>query len=300
MRWRSEGRSATEILNFYFPGAVAGITPAGDGWQRVTGAGWTLLTTAPAGGLIGEGNAAWARAQSLFGSAAGSTVPTVQELPQHGALSPNHGRARLGAGRDPREQRVLAAGHGAAKQRGEAKPCFSMSFCMSWWSSTQAHKLRCGYGKVWLRLWLTRVSRNSGLPCRKGSWMLPWLAPPTPPPRERPHQVAARMAAELSIRYGMAAGERLFAQRSATERAQEPAIVCGCLCSSQRRCWFFIRSSAMIARKNRFSCTSSCPSDRGTIASIRSTYMGPKVVCLTLRVPYHGGLPHTSLRLPTS
>jgi len=62
----AEGRSDTEILNFYFPGAVPGIRPVGDGWQKRTGAGWTLLTTDPEGSLLGEGNAAWARAQSLL------------------------------------------------------------------------------------------------------------------------------------------------------------------------------------------------------------------------------------------
>ncbi|MGB8539241.1 MAG: SpoIID/LytB domain-containing protein, partial [Acidobacteriaceae bacterium] len=76
-----EGRSDREILNFYFPGTVPGITPSGDGWQIRTGAGWTLLTTDPEGGLLGEGNAAWARAQSLLPWPSGSPAPTIQELP---------------------------------------------------------------------------------------------------------------------------------------------------------------------------------------------------------------------------
>jgi stage II sporulation protein D len=75
----TEGRSEREILSFYFPGTVPGITPVGDGWQRVSGAGWTLLTTDASGGLLAEGNTAWARAQSLLGKATQS--PTVQELP---------------------------------------------------------------------------------------------------------------------------------------------------------------------------------------------------------------------------
>jgi stage II sporulation protein D len=80
----TEGRSEKEILGFYFPGTVPGVTPAGDGWQRIAGAGWTLLTTDRTGPLLAEGNAAWARAQSLLretpqGKA--SQAPTVQELP---------------------------------------------------------------------------------------------------------------------------------------------------------------------------------------------------------------------------
>jgi stage II sporulation protein D len=80
-----EGKSAAEILNFYFPGTAIGITSADHGWQQVAGAGWTLLTTDPAGPLLAEGNAAWAKAQSLLGKPAGSGGPTVQptvrELP---------------------------------------------------------------------------------------------------------------------------------------------------------------------------------------------------------------------------
>ena len=77
----AEGHSDTEILSFYFPGAAAGITPAGDGWRRVAGVGWTLLTTGPASALAGEGNAAWAKAQSLLRPPGGSPAPIVEELP---------------------------------------------------------------------------------------------------------------------------------------------------------------------------------------------------------------------------
>ena len=119
----AEGRSDTEILSFYFPGAIAGITPAGDGWRSVAGMGWTLLTTDPAGGLVAEGNAAWAKAQSLFGSPA--VHPHGAGAAQHGALPPDHRRAGLDAGLDPWQQRILAAGRRAAKQRRDRSPAFT-------------------------------------------------------------------------------------------------------------------------------------------------------------------------------
>jgi stage II sporulation protein D len=76
-----EGHSEAEILSFYFPGSVTGITAADHGWQKVAGIGWTLLTTDPRAGLLVDGNAAWVKAQSLLPSPAGSTGPMVQELP---------------------------------------------------------------------------------------------------------------------------------------------------------------------------------------------------------------------------
>jgi len=74
-----EGHSELEILGFYFPGAVAGITPADHGWQQLAGAGWTLLTTRRDDGLLAAGNTAWARAQSILGHDV--ATPVVQELP---------------------------------------------------------------------------------------------------------------------------------------------------------------------------------------------------------------------------
>ncbi len=50
----TEGHSEREILSFYFPGTVAGITRhrTTDG-RRSPGAGWTLLTTDPGTGAAG-------------------------------------------------------------------------------------------------------------------------------------------------------------------------------------------------------------------------------------------------------
>ena len=77
----TEGHGEKDILNFYFPGAAAGITPRDQGWQTIPGAGWTLLTTQPDSRLVAEGSAAWAKAQALFGSPAIPIHPIVEELP---------------------------------------------------------------------------------------------------------------------------------------------------------------------------------------------------------------------------
>ena len=179
----TEGHSDTEILSFYFPGAVAGITPAGDGWRSVAGAGWTLLTTDPASGLVAEGNAAWAKAQSLFASR-WSYRPHSAGAAQHGALPPDHGRAGLDAGLDPGSN-VFLQPAAVRRNNGGTKRCCCTSFCMCWWSSRRENKLRFGFGKVWLRLWRTpaRMTWNSALRYRRRNWMLRWPTPPMPPPR---------------------------------------------------------------------------------------------------------------------
>ena len=95
------------------------------GWQKVTAAGWTLLTTDPAGGLLAEGNAAWAKAQSLLGEPAPSQGPTVQESAHHRAIPADDGRAGLDARLDSWQQRIPAASFGAAKQRRRPSAAFA-------------------------------------------------------------------------------------------------------------------------------------------------------------------------------
>ena len=111
----TEGRSETEILSFYFPGTVPGITPAGDGWQRVPGAGWTLLTT-------NQTDPA-SRRQCRMGTssiAPGKSTPRTygSGLADHRAFPADDRRARLDARFDSWQPRVLAASRRTAKQRG--------------------------------------------------------------------------------------------------------------------------------------------------------------------------------------
>lgn len=76
----TEGHSYREILNFYFKGTQARITPQDNGWKTIQANGWTLLTTSTSNDLLTTGNATWAKAQSLF-SPKSPTHPTVQALP---------------------------------------------------------------------------------------------------------------------------------------------------------------------------------------------------------------------------
>ncbi len=149
----SEGRNALEILNFYFPGAVAGITSADHGWQKVNGAGWTLLTTDPGSGLLAEGNAAWAKAQSLLGGSVPAQGPTVQDLPTTELYPPDDGRAGVEVLPLPVEARCSCSLPRCGKTTEEMighSSCTSFSMC--WWSKRQERRLPYGYAKVWWRL----------------------------------------------------------------------------------------------------------------------------------------------------
>ena len=77
----AEGHSDTEILNFYFPGLIPAISPPAQRWHSTQAAGWTLLSTGSPTDLVKQGNAAWAKARSLFPGNAAQAKPVVQELP---------------------------------------------------------------------------------------------------------------------------------------------------------------------------------------------------------------------------
>jgi stage II sporulation protein D len=200
----AEGLSDTRILSFYFPGAIAGITPAGDGWRSVAGAGWTLLTTDPAGGLVSEGNVAWARAQSLFGSPA--TAPTVQELPSTELFRQTTGEPGW----------MLASTRGSnvflqpatVRQNNGGTEALLLHEFLHVLVEQQAGE----QAPLWLREGLVGALANSGQGHFEFGGTMPVkvldaaLAHPANAAASRQaHQVAARMAALLCTRYGMAA-----------------------------------------------------------------------------------------------
>ncbi len=196
----AEGLSDIRILSFYFPGAVAGITPAGDGWQSFAGAGWTLLTTDPAGGLVAEGNAAWARAQSLFGSPA--AAPTVQELPSTELFRQTTGEPGW----------MLASTRGsnvflqpaAVRQNNGGTEALLLHEFLHVLVEQQAGE----QAPLWLREGLVETLPNSGqfrgtMPVKELDAAL--AHPADAAASRQAHQVAARMAALLGTRYGIAA-----------------------------------------------------------------------------------------------
>jgi stage II sporulation protein D len=200
----AEGRSDTEILSFYFPGAVAGITPAGDGWRSVPGAGWTLLTTDPASGLVAEGNAAWAKAQSLFGSPA--DAPTVQELPSTELFRQTTGEPGWMLA-STRGSNVFLQPAAVRQSNGGIQPLLLHEFLHVLVEQQAGEK-----APLWLREGLVETLANSGKAGSEFRVAMPAkeldaaLAHPADAAASRQaHQVAARMAALLCARYGMAA-----------------------------------------------------------------------------------------------
>jgi stage II sporulation protein D len=198
----AEGLSETRILSFYFPGAIPGITPAGDGWRSVPGAGWTLLTTDPAGGLVSEGNAAWARAQSLFGSPAGSIGPTVQELPSTELFRQTTGEPGWMLA-STRGSNVFLQPATVRQNNGGTEALLLHEFL-----HVLVEQQTGEQAPLWLREGLVGALANSGqfrgtMPVKE---LDAALAHPTDAAAARQaHQVAARMAALLGTRYGMAA-----------------------------------------------------------------------------------------------
>jgi stage II sporulation protein D len=198
-----EGHSDTEILSFYFPGAVAGITPAGDRWQRVAGAGWTLLTTDPSSGLVAEGNAGWARARALFAPAS-TITPVVEELPSTELFRQTTGEPGWMLA-STRGSNVFLQPAPVRRNNGGTEALLLHEYL-----HVLVEQQAGEQAPLWLREGLVETLANSGQ--NDSSVAVPMkeldaaLAHPADATVSRhAHQVAARMAALLVTRYGLAA-----------------------------------------------------------------------------------------------
>jgi stage II sporulation protein D len=201
----SEGKTEKEILSFYFPGTVAGIAPSGRGWQKIPASGWTLLTTEPDGTLLAEGNAAWAKAQSLFGAGPGAKGPTVQELPTVELFRQTTGEAGWTLA-STRGDTVFLQPDGVRQNNGGSGPVLLHEF-LHVLVEQQAGKA----APLWLREGLVEIlagqqeahSQSIDLPVGEVDKA---LARPSDAAVSRlAHQVAARMTALLCAHYGMPA-----------------------------------------------------------------------------------------------
>ena len=200
-----EGKTEAEILNFYFPGTIAGITPGDNGWQKIPASGWTLLTTAPDGTLLADGNAAWAKAQSLFPGLPGGKGPTVQELPTVELFRQTTGEPgwTLAA---TRGNTVFLQPAGVRQNNGGTRPVLLHEFL-----HVLVEQQAGGNAPLWLREGLVEIlageqKEDSSLMDLPVSEVDTALAHPSDATVSRhAHQVAAHMTALLCARYGMPA-----------------------------------------------------------------------------------------------
>jgi stage II sporulation protein D len=200
-----EGKTETDILNFYFPGAVAGITPVENGWQRIPAHGWTLLTTEPAGTLLAEGNAAWAKAQSVFAGLPDGKGPTVQELPTVELFRQTTGEPGWTLA-STRGNTVFLQPASVRQNNGGTGPVLLHEFL-----HVLVEQQAGGNAPLWLREGLVEIlagpqkedSKLIDLPVNEVDKAL--AHPSDAAVSRHAHQVAANMTARLCARYGMSA-----------------------------------------------------------------------------------------------
>jgi stage II sporulation protein D len=248
----AEGHSDSEILSFYFPGAVSGITPADNGWHTSAGAGWTLLTTETSSSLLAEGNAAWTKAQALFGDPTHTAHPIVQELPTTELFRQTTG--------EPGWMLASARGSSVFLQPGQVrrKNPGAEDLLLHEFLHVLVEQQAGKNAPIWLREGLVEIlagGNQSGpldLPASEVDAAL--AHPADAAASRRAHQTAARMAARLRARYGMPAVRGFL-------RNGVPSDVTGTRPdNSQRSFWFLINSSAMMIRREPFSCANCCQS----------------------------------------
>jgi stage II sporulation protein D len=210
----AEGHSDSEILNFYFPGAITGITPADRGWQKVNGAGWTLLTTDADTGLLAEGNAAWAKAQSLLAqafpvSSALNHTPTVQDLPTTELFRQTTGEPGWMLASTRGSNVFLQPGPVRKNNGGDDEALLLHEFL-----HVLVEQQAGANAPLWLREGLVETlaspeKQRLELPDLPASEVDAALAHPADATvSRRAHQAAASMAALLCARYGMATVRR--------------------------------------------------------------------------------------------
>jgi stage II sporulation protein D (peptidoglycan lytic transglycosylase) len=199
----AEGQSETDILRFYFPGTTAGITPGDHGWRNLQGAGWTLRTTSPATNLIQQGNAAWQRAQSLFGTNA-PVSPTVQEMPTTELFrqTTNQPGWMLASTRG----RIVILQPAAIRQANGGTETLLLHEFLHVLIEQQARES----APLWLREGLVETlsgqnQPNQPLDLTPDELNAALARPATAAASRHAHSVAARMAAQLRARYGMPA-----------------------------------------------------------------------------------------------
>jgi stage II sporulation protein D len=200
-----EGKTEAEILNFYFPGTAAGMAPADNGWQKIPASGWTLLTTEPSATLLADGNAAWAKAQSLFPGPPGGKGPTVQELPSVELFRQTTGEPgwTLAA---TRGNTVFLQPPAVRQNNGGTRPVLLHEFL-----HVLVEQQAGGNAPLWLREGLVEIlageqkgdSNLMGLPVSEVDIAL--AHPSDAAVSRHAHQVAAHMTALLCARYGMPA-----------------------------------------------------------------------------------------------
>jgi stage II sporulation protein D len=201
----TEGKTEKEILNFYFPGTVAGITPIDNGWQKIPAHGWTLLTTEPSGTLLAEGDAAWAKAQSLFAGLPGGKGPTVQELPTVELFRQTTGEPGWTLA-STRGNAVFLQPASVRQNNGGSGPVLLHEFL-----HVLVEQQAGGNAPLWLREGLVEIlagpqKEDSKLVDLPVSEVDTALAHPSDAAVSRhAHRVAAHMTALLCARYGMPA-----------------------------------------------------------------------------------------------
>ena len=175
----AEGHSETEILSFYFPGAVAGITPAGDGWQRSRARdGRCSPPTPPAGWWPKEMPPGPRRSRC---SALPRGRPHGTGAAHHGAVPPDHGEPGWMLA-STRGSNVFLQPAAVRQNNGGTEALLLHEFLHVLVEQQAGEK-----APLWLREGLVETLANPGkmawswLICRRRNWMRRWPTLPTPP-----------------------------------------------------------------------------------------------------------------------